>query len=84
MSWKSDIVINFEELFYRMECQPHLTRSLIFCTDRLMSLMCSFVVHMYRCAVYKISDVFKLIVTMEISDGQPPVLVLGLNFFYTR
>ena len=26
----------------------------------------------------------KLIVSLEISDGEPPVLVLGLNLFYTR
>ena len=42
-------------------------------------------VHVWRMCVdaqvIKILDVFKLSVAMEISDGEPPVLVLGLKLF---
>ena len=68
-----------------MELQPHVTRSLIVRMDCSMSLMCSFSAHVCRCASdKKISDVFKFIFSMEISDGEPPILVLGINLFYTR
>ena len=76
-----DLVINFMNVFYGMECQPHLKKSLIVCMDCSMSLICSFTVHVCRCDGDKISDVFKLIVAVEISDDESPVLVLKLNLF---
>ena len=80
----SYLVINFVKFLYGMEWKPHLTRSLIVHMDCSMSLMCSFAAHVCRCAGNKNIGFFKFIIAMEISDSELPVLVLGLNMFYTR
>ena len=84
MSWNSDLVINFVNFLYGMEWQPHTTRSSIFRMDHSMNPMCSFAARVFRCAGDKKKDVFKLIVAMEISDDEPAILLLGLNFLKPR
>ena len=85
MSWTSNLVINFVNFLFGVEWNPHIMLSLIVSMYFSMSPMCSFVLHVCRCAGdKKISEVFELIITMVFGDGETPVLVLCIYFVYTR
>ena len=79
MSWNSNICINFVNVLYVMEWHPCLTQSLIVQMDHSMSPMYSFLLHVCRCdGDKKFSGRAKFIITIEVRDGENPVLVLSL------
>ena len=84
MSCTNDILINFVE--FCMVCSGHqISRTPSFFNGPLNVPKCAHLWRIYVDAlVIKKSGLFKFIFVTEISDGDPPVMVLGLNLFYTR